>query len=59
LNRRRKEVFIREKQLEQILESFYDLTEKEQIYSTVQTALSIGKIEQLVSISQNILNIKI
>ena len=44
------------KQLELIVESFYDLTENEQISSFVQIAFSIGTIEKCVSISQNILN---
>ena len=40
LNRRRKEVLNREKQLGLILESFYDLTEKEQIETSVQVCRS-------------------
>ena len=56
LNRRRKEVLNREKQLGLILESFYDLTEKEQIETSVQVALSIGSISKFVNLSQNLLN---
>ena len=56
LNRRRKEVMNREKQLESILETFYELTEEEQIASTVQISFSIGSIDKFVNLSQNIIS---
>jgi hypothetical protein len=54
LNRRRKEVLIREKK--RLLDNFYDLSPKEQISSAVQFDFSIGTIKKFVSLSQNMLN---
>ena len=51
-----KKFLIEKKQLGLILESFYDLTEKEQIGTSVQVALSIGSISKFVNLSQNLLN---
>ena len=56
LNRRRKRVLNREKQLESFLQTFYELTEEAQIASTVQTALSIGSIDKFVNLSQNLIS---
>ena len=56
LNRRRKEVLNREKQLEVILENFYDLPEESQIASSVEIAFSIGSIDKFVNLSQNLLS---
>ena len=56
LNRGRKRVLNREKQLESFLQTFYELTEEAQIASTVQTALSIGSIDKFVNLSQNLIS---